>query len=164
MASASPNKVFTDAAERYAKRVVKDRKRKNTEAAKETRRRSKFAQGDNTAAARSAYSRHDNGLTPEEVDDDVPPEHLEQMKIDFYKTKVVVTKDEAMEIETCTRDQSDSMQWLVERRKRLTASKVGSIAKMKTTRKYKNYSTTDLEETRPHVMVQQRKKRLYNST
>ena len=135
MTNASPNKVFTDAVDCSAKRVKKDTKRKNTEAAKESRRRSKYAQTDNTAAARSAYSRHDNGITPEEVIDDVPPEHLEQLKTSFYSTKVVVTKDEAMEIEKQARDQADSMQWLVERRKRLTASKVGGIAKMKNSTK-----------------------------
>ena len=98
--NASPNKVFTDAVDCSAKRVKKDTKRKNTEAAKESRRRSKYAQTDNTTAACSAYSRHDNGITPEEVIDDVPPEHLEQLiKKSFYSTKVVVTKDEAMEIE-----------------------------------------------------------------
>ena len=75
---------------------------KNTEAAKESRRRSN-AQTDNTAAARSAYSRHDNGITPEEVIDDVPPEYLEQLKTSFYSTKVFVTKDEAMEIEKQTK-------------------------------------------------------------
>ena len=80
-------------------------------------------------------SRHDNGITPEEVIDDIPPEHLEQLKTSFYSTKVFVTKDEAMEIEKQTRDQADSMQWLVERRKRLTASKVGGISKMKNSTK-----------------------------
>ena len=135
MTTTSPNKVFTDTAERYAKRVLKDRERKNTEAAKDSRRRSKYAPADDTSAARSAYSRHDDGILPEEVSDDITPEHLEQLKNSFYKTKVVVTDDEAKAIETCTRDQADNMQWLVERRKRLTASKVGSIAKMKKTTK-----------------------------
>ena len=118
-----------------AKRVKKDTKRKNTEAAKESRQRSKYAQTDDTAAAHSAYSRHDNGIMPEEVIDDVTPEHLEQLKTSFYLTKVVVTKEEAMEIEEQTRDQADSMQWLMEQRKRLTASKVGDIAKMKNSTK-----------------------------
>ena len=53
-----PNKVFTNVAGHSAERVKKDRERKNTEAAKEKRRRSKYALTDDTAAARSAYSRH----------------------------------------------------------------------------------------------------------
>ena len=141
MADTSPNKVFTDTAERSAKRVEKDRIRKSTEAAKQSRRRSKYAPTDDTAAARSAYSRHDNGITPEEVVDDVTLEHLEQLKTSFYRTQVVVTKDEAMEIEAHTRDQADNMQWLVERRKRLTASKVGGISKIKKKHKEKQMGT-----------------------
>ncbi len=138
MANTSPNKVFIDIAQRSAKRVKKDRDRKNTKKAKETRRKSKYNQGDDTAAARSAYNRRDDGITPEEVTEDVPLEHLKNLQTTFYDTKVVVTQEEAMEIEENTRNQAESMEWLVERRKRLTASKVGSIAKMrKTTKKGK---------------------------
>ena len=116
-----------------AKRVKKDRERKRTEAAKESRPRSKYAPTESTTAARSSYSRHDDGITPEEVNDDIIPEHLEELKDDFYRTKVVVTADKAKAIETLTRDQADNMNWLVERRKRLSASKVGSIAKIRKT-------------------------------
>ncbi len=66
-----------------------------------------------------------------EVHDDIPSEQLEQLKTGFYRTKVAVTAQETMEIEQNTRDQADSTQWLMERRKRLTASKVGGIAKMR---------------------------------
>ncbi len=77
--TASPNKIFTDTADRSAKRVEKDRKRKDTDRAKESRRRSKYIRiDDNSAAARSAYSRHDGGLSPEEVNDDIPSEQLNQ--------------------------------------------------------------------------------------
>ena len=44
-----PNKVYTNVAGRCAERVKKDRERKNTEAAKEKRRRSKYAPTDDTA-------------------------------------------------------------------------------------------------------------------
>ena len=131
MTDYSPNKVYTNVAGRCAERVKKDRERKNMEADKEKRRRSKYAPTDDTAAARSAYSRHDGGTTPKEVTDDIPPEQLEQLKMSFYRTKVVVTEQEVMEIEESTRDQAENIRWLVERRKRLTASKVGSIVKMK---------------------------------
>ncbi len=51
---------------------------------------------------------------------------------------MAITEQEAKQIEASTRDQADSTRWLVERRKRLTASKVGSIAKMrKNTKKSK---------------------------
>lgn len=92
MTCSSPNQVFIDAVESSAKNVENDRKRKATQEAKEQRRISKYAKIDNTAAARRAYARHDGGMAPNEVSDDVPPEFLRDMKMSFYNTKVVVTK------------------------------------------------------------------------
>ena len=48
----------------------------------------------------------------------------------IYLQKVVITEDEAKQIVTNTRNHADSL-WLTERRKRLTASRVGNIAKMR---------------------------------
>ena len=75
-------------ADRSAKRIAKDRKRKATSKAKDSRRRSKYIRIDNTAAASSAYSRHAGGISPEEVDDDIPSDQLEQLKTN---TKVAIT-------------------------------------------------------------------------
>ena len=138
MAETSPNQVFTDTAESSAKRVEEDRKRKATEAAKESRRRSKYMRTDDTPAARRAYSRHDNGITPDEVTDDIPSDLLQQLTDSFYRTKVAITDEKAKEIEQKTRDQAESEHWMIERRLRITASRVGSITKMrKTTKKSK---------------------------
>ena len=102
----SPNKVFADTTDYTAKIMDKDRKRKATMEAKETRRRSKYARiDDNSTAARKAYSRHDEGILPEEIIDDISPEELEELKITFYQTKVVLTKEVASEIEEQTRNQ-----------------------------------------------------------
>ena len=90
---------------------------------------------DDTQAARRVYNRHDNILSPDEVDDDIPPDHLEQLKTSFYSTKVMVCAQESNSIERCTVDQADNELWLCERRKRITASNVGMIAKMKATTK-----------------------------
>ena len=75
-----------------------DQKRKVTEAVKE-RRRSKYTKIDNTTTAREAYTRHDDGIEPDEVTDDVPPDYWEEMKTSYYNTKVTVTETETQEIE-----------------------------------------------------------------
>ena len=93
------------------------------------RRMAKYSRKDNTIAARKAYSRHDNHILPDDVSDDVSADIL---------TNVVVTKEEAAEIEVDTREQANSDLRKSERRKRLTASRVGGILKMrKTTSKVK---------------------------
>ncbi len=103
-----PTKCLSVAAQ-SAEMVKKDKERKSTEAVKAKRRMSKYVlTDDTTTAARSAYSRHDGGTLPEEVHDDIPSEQLEQLKTAFYRTKVAVTVQEAMEIEQNTRDQADS--------------------------------------------------------
>ena len=54
---------------------------------------------DDTPAARKAYSRHDDGISPDEVTDDIPPEQLKQLADSFYKTKVAITTEKGQEIE-----------------------------------------------------------------
>lgn len=56
MTTSSPNKVYTDAAERSAKKLRKDNERKATEDVKSKRRKSKYSQLRDTTAARRAYS------------------------------------------------------------------------------------------------------------
>ena len=138
MTKSSPNKVYSNAAERSAKALSKQRKRKSTDKVKANRRQSKYARQDNSAAARKAYSRHDGGIAPDEVIEDISLESLEELKSSFYRTKVVVTREEAQKIEEQTRDQADNEEWEYERRKRLTASNVGGIAKMKNSTKRGN--------------------------
>ena len=130
MTNTSPNQVFTDVAEFTAKKYTNDIKRKATDTSKEKRRQSKYIRIDNTAAARSAYTRHDDGISPEQVTEDISPEELESLIYSFFETKVVITEEEAKSIEEKTRNQGKSEEWKSERRKRLTASKVGGICKM----------------------------------
>ena len=90
--NSSPNSVFTDAAECSAKNLKRDNKRKAQDNVKAKRRRSKYARTkDDTISARKSYSRHDGGVSPHEIDDDVSPELLEKLMDGFYKTKVVVS-------------------------------------------------------------------------
>ena len=131
MTNSSPNKIFTDTARNSAKKVEIQRKRKATEEAKDQRRQSKYSRTDNSLAARKAYSRHDGDYTPDNVSDDVSPQFLDNSKEAFYNTNVVITKKDADDLEMKTRGQGNDELWRNERRKRLTASKVGSIAKMR---------------------------------
>ena len=124
-----PNQVFIDVAERSAEKLNKDNKRKATEEVKSKRRKSKYTQLQDTPAARRAYSRHDGGITPDDITEDLSQESLDQLKSSFYETKVVITSEEAKKIEQQTRDQADSNEWKSEIRKRIMASKVGGICK-----------------------------------
>ena len=135
MTNSLANQHFIDTARSSAKKADNDRKRKATDKAKQQRRQSKYSRNDDTAAAKKSYSRHDDGIQPDEVTDDVPVQLLADMKQAFYQTKVVVTEAEAANLEQCTQGQAASEKWSSERRKRLTASKVGSISKMKATTK-----------------------------
>ncbi len=145
--NSSPNKVYSDAASRSSVRVDADRKRKATKEAKEKRRRSKYLRIDDSAAARSAYYRHDGGISPEQVDDDIPSDVLESLKKSFYNTQVTVTQEEVRDIEKVTRGQNACDEWMAERRKRITASNVGAIAKMRKTTKRSNKVQTLLYST-----------------
>jgi len=78
MMSASPNKVFATTAHQCDRKVEADRKRKATEQAKHSRRKGKHIRLDDTDAARSAYNRDDGGISPEQVDDDIPTSELER--------------------------------------------------------------------------------------
>lgn len=138
MTNSSPNQIFSDTVERSTKKFESDKKRKATEKAKAKRRSSKYARIDNTVTALKAYSRHNGGVLPDEIDDDISPDFLEQLKKGFYDTKVVVTPEEAKAIERQTLDQAENEQWINERRKRITASIAGGIAKMRATTKQSN--------------------------
>ena len=85
----------------------------------------------------------------------------------FYETKVVITSEQAKEIEQQSRDQASSAEWKSERRKRITASKVGGICKMrkkqKEVAKYKNYCTVHFGGRSPHNLDQKWKLLLSNS-
>ncbi|ORU92175.1 MAG: hypothetical protein A6F71_08600 [Cycloclasticus sp. symbiont of Poecilosclerida sp. M] len=100
---------------------------------------------------RQAYTRHDD---TEEVIDDISPEYLAVLKKSYYTTKVMVTKEEADDIEKGTCGQSDNDQWKKERSIRITASVVGGICKMrKNTKKLSQCSTINSVEMKQPDMV-----------
>ena len=152
------NPVYSEAMTTSMKKADQDRKRKATAEAKESRRQSKYSRVDETQAARKAYSRHDSGTVPDEVTKDVSPHYLAELCDGYYRTKVMVSKEEAKDIEKDTRDQGESELWRKERRKRITASVVGGICKMQAkpngARKLRPYSTVNSEAARLHGMVE----------
>ena len=60
---------------------------------------------DDTVAARTAYNRYDGGISPEQVDNDIPSDKLQKLKTSFYERKVVITEERRTEIEKSTRGQ-----------------------------------------------------------
>ena len=66
------------------------------------------------------------------------------MKTEYYQAHIVVDRETREDIENITRGQSASMDnkaeqlWYAERRKRVTASRAGGIAKMRKTTKRAN--------------------------
>ena len=75
-------------------------------------------------------SQHDGGVGPKDIMDDISPDQLKDMTDLYCRANVVVSVDEARAIEIQTVTQSSSDLWREERRKRLTASNCGKIAKM----------------------------------
>ena len=110
--------------------MEKTRKRKATDSAKQARRAGKVRQlGDETTKARKAYARHDGGIGPKDIIDDISADQLKDMTQPYYRGNVVVSADEARAIEINTIAQSSCDLWREERRKRLTASNCGRICK-----------------------------------
>ena len=133
MTTSPPNNIFSTTAETSARKKAKDSERKARDDVKAKRRKGKYSQKDNSTAARKAYSRHDNEVEPDDISNNISPDILNELKKTYYQTSVVVTTEEATAIESATRDQAGSDRWKTERRKRLTASKVGGISKMRKT-------------------------------
>ena len=125
-----PNSVLVNVTNSMATTREKDRKRKSDDKYKESRRR-KYERSEDTAQARRSYSRHDGGIEPEDVCEDLSLNNLKELVQRFYQTNVVLDNDKACLIEQKTKTQSDSAMWMEERKKRVTASKVGGIAKMR---------------------------------
>lgn len=126
----SQNQTYQAVSEEIEKKATKDRKRKSTDLAKNSRRQSKYSKVDNTTEAHRAYSRHGKGCVPEDVTEDVPQEVLTHLMKGYYHTKVKVNVTEIEKVELATRAQSDSALWKEERYKHITASRVGEICKL----------------------------------
>ena len=129
------NEVFVNAAECSAKTAEKDKTRKSSQKSKESRKKSKYSKSDNSVAARKAYSKHDGEIEPDDNVQDISPEYLDKLKTSFYDTQVAITIEEREGIERKTRQQSGCT---LRKEKRITASHVGGISKMKKSTKRSN--------------------------
>jgi len=117
-----PSRTFETVAASRSKKVAKDRKR-----------------SDNSLQSRLDYSRHDGGPNALDVSPDLPATDLHDLMTSYYLAHVKVNESEATKITINTTGQGDDdntkIIWHEERRKRITASNVGKIAKRRATTK-----------------------------
>ena len=124
------NPVFAAASAGKARQVEADWKRKATDEAKSSRHASKYVKtNDNSLRARSDYSHHDDGPGVQEVDSVLPQAYFQGQILDYY-----VTNNRIVEVERSTRGQGTATEvagnlWLAERRKQITSSVTGNMAK-----------------------------------
>lgn len=147
------NPVFATTADSYAVQVARDRKRKASEEVKTKRLAKKYQKtNDDSVKARRDYARHDDGVGVQEVDRDLPGDMLQNIMSDYYRAYVRVSPAQLSEVELSTRgqgsaDESTSNRWKAERRKRITSSSCGQIAKRRSTTKVANLVKTLLYST-----------------
>lgn len=102
---------------------------------------------DNSQQARRDYARHNDGPGVSDVPADVPNDYLQKkMMLDYYAATVAVTDEKKEEVERVTRKQGNDdiggNIWMAERRKRITSSNTGIIAKHRSTTKVANLVKT----------------------
>ena len=135
----TPSATFTKVAQSKCEKVKKDRKRKSTDEVRNQRKRAKRVSQVESKRGRQDYSRHDGGTEVNSIITDIAPEQLNALMKEYYLTnvKVSVEKCEELQVKTTGQGKCDnSLQvWSAERRKRITASNVGKIAKRKPTTK-----------------------------
>ena len=154
MTLSKENQVYHKVALQQEERASKELERKSRDATKEKQRKSKRSAKDNSTAARKSYSRH-SGTVPDDVTEDVPAEHLKSLKESYYTSKVAINKQEIDDIERDTREQGECELWLSERKKRVTASMVGEICKMrKDTRRSKKVEVLLYSRFRGNIATQ----------
>ena len=85
----------------------------------------------------SAFCRHDGGPVAADIPTHIPPDQLKQLMVTTYKTEVVVDEMKANWIQLLTMNEHDdedaSTVWRCERRRQITSSLAGSIAKRRPT-------------------------------
>lgn len=90
--------IFVSHATTIFKLVERDHKRKCALPAKWQRKKCHQASADSSLSSRRSYSRYDGGPDATDVPQDIPPHHLQDLIISFYKTKVVITPEQARQL------------------------------------------------------------------
>ena len=138
------NPVFMTYTKNYTREVERNRKRKASEEVKQRRSARKYRKtNDDSLQARHDYARHDDGPGVLDVNHDVPGDYLQGLMMDYYKANVLVSPAEVLEVEAATRSQGTADElasnlWMTERRKRVTSTVCGQIAKRRSTTKVAN--------------------------
>ena len=98
--------------------VEKDRARKATDAYKTQHQSSKYT---------TSSSQHHYG--PDSQQPDASPDELEQLCHEYFEREVQVTEEQGKAIEMATRQQTESLEWYLQRQLRITASNFGNITR-----------------------------------
>ena len=83
-------------------RKSRDRKRKSLLLVKQQSKKSHQTSTENILRSQRSYFRYDSGPNATEVSIDIPPHHLQDLVVSFYKTKVIVTEQRAKQLELLT--------------------------------------------------------------
>ena len=135
------------------KKCVRGSKKKGNGNREREKKQVKYRKtNDNSQKARSDYARYDGAQGVQDIAKDVPQEYLKEMMLDYYTNNVKISEQRIIDIESVTRGQStpddiSSNIWLDERRKRITSSNTGAIAKRRATTKVANMVKTVLYST-----------------
>ena len=131
------NQTYKTVSTNRTKILEKDNKRKASEEVRLQRKKKKTTH--DSLQGRLDYSRYDNkGPNASEVPSDLSSANLHDVMIKYYEANIKVTEASAEQITISTMGQSTGefeQKWHEERRKRITASSVGQIAKHKPTTK-----------------------------
>ena len=128
------NQTYKTVSTQRTKKLARDNKRKASETVKLQQKKKTTH---DSQQGRLDYSRYDSkGPNASEVPSDLSPANLRDVMIKYYNANIKVTEASAEKITINTMGQSTGeceQKWLEERRKRITASSVGPIAKRKAT-------------------------------
>jgi len=135
----TPSTTFRAVGECKTKKLNEDRKRLSTDGAKGKRKKAKKESQSASQQGREHYSRYDGGSNANDILKDITDQHLCQIMREYYLANINITESARENLTLMTSGQGNNEHsfrvWQSERRKRITASNVGKIAKRRDTTK-----------------------------